>query len=606
MPGITGIICKNPSAETERDFDRMVEAMRHENFYRTGQYINRELALYVGWIGHEASFDACMPLVNETKDIILIFQGENYLDEAASARLKQSDNGIDASSARCLLKLYEKTGDDFFSQLNGWFCGLLIDLRNKKITLFNDRYGMSRVYFHEGKDEFLFASEAKSLLKIRPALRAIQAAALAEYLRYNCVVGGKTLFKDISLLPNGSAWIFQDGAPPKKQTYFDPAEWERHPSLPPEEFYQKFAETITTVFPRYLRGPQKVALSLTAGLDTRAMATVFRTRGQSLPCYTFGGTWGETLDIQRARKVAKICKTEHEVINISQEFFREFPAFAQRGVYLSDGTHEALAAHDVYLNQIARHIAPVRLTGKFGSEVVKTRRVIPWVSHRTNFVHPDLKPLLDQLQPRHRVGQKYSLRTTVFEEIPWYESGGVAIEQSQLVLRTPYLDNDLVRLMFQAPSEVRAARQLQARFIRETSPELATFPTNLGDLGRNGFLVPKIRYILYRALFKMEYIYLFGTPHWLTWLDRRFERLRLERVFAGREKFEGYRIWIKTKLSDFICDTLLNPEAHYTDFFERQAVERMVKCHIAGTHNYLNEINKVLTIELIYSSLLKF
>ncbi len=31
----------------------------------------------------------------------------------------------------------------------------------------------------------------------------------------------------------------------------------------------------------------------------------------------------------------------------------------------------------------------------------------------------------------------------------------------------------------------------------------------------------------------------------------------------------------------------------------------MVDRHIAGTHNYLNEINKVLTIELICSSLLK-
>ena len=83
------------------------------------------------------------------------------------------------------------------------------------------------------------------------------------------------------------------------------------------------------------------------------------------------------------------------------------------------------------------------------------------------------------------------------------------------------------------------------------------------------------------------------------------ELLKLERLFAGREKFEGYRIWIKTKLSDFIWQTLSNPQASYTQFFDRRLVERMVTGHSAGTHNYLNEINKVLTVELIYSSLLK-
>src|SRR5205085_8912636 len=118
-------------------------------------------------------------------------------------------------------------------------------------------------------------------------------------------------------------------------------------------------------------------------------------------------------------------------------------------------------------------------------------------------------------------------------------------------------------------------------------------------------LISKARYLVYRTLFKMEYIYLYATPHLLTWLDRRLAKVRLERVFAGREKFEGYRIWIKTNLSDFIQETLLNPEAQYVRFFRRAAVEQMVARHIAGSHNYLHEITKVLTVELIYSSLLK-
>ena len=583
----------------------MIEAMRHEKFYRGGRYVNRELGVYVGWMGHEGSFADCMPLISHKKDIVLIFQGENYLDSDTAAELRRSGDGIDDSSASYLLKLYCETGDSFFRHLNGWFSGLLVNLNSREITLFNDRYGMGRVYYHEGKGEFLFGSEAKSLLKVRPTLREIQPDALAQYLRYNCVVGGKTLFKDISLLPNASSLIFENGVLQRRQRYFAPDEWERQPSLLPEEFYQKFAETVTTVFPRYVRGSQKIALALTAGVDTRVIAAALHACRRSLPCYTFGGSWGETFDIRRARQIAKICNAPHEVININQALFKEFPSLAQRSIYLSDGTHDAFGAHDVYLNQAAREIAPIRLTGKFGSEVVKNRKLIPWVSYNTDFIQPDLRPFLNQLQPRDRVRQTDSLSNAVFEEIPWYEFGRVAIEQSQVILRTPYLDNDLVKLMFQAPSEIRAAGQVQAHYVREKSPELSAVLTNMGEMGNNRPLTTRLRYFLYRALFKIEYVYLYAAPHWLTWVDRRLERLKLERIFAGREKFEGYRIWIKTYLSDFIQETLLNPGAEHTRFFDRRSVERMLRGHIAGTHNYLNEINKVLTVELICSSLIR-
>jgi asparagine synthase (glutamine-hydrolysing) len=604
MPGITGIIRKHPYEGIEEDLGAMIDVMRHEKFYRSGEYLNKDVGVYVGWVCHEHSFADCMPLVSRRKDSILIFQGENYVDQETLSRLPYSGDRAGESSAQYLLRMYEEMGSDFLGQLNGWFCGILVDLRARKVTLFNDRYGMSRVYIHDGDDAFLFSSEAKSLLKVRPRLREIQPGALAQYLRYNCVLGGQTLFKDISLLPNGSAWVFNDGALSIKQRYFDPNDWAGQPRLQSEEFYEKFAETVTKVIPRYVKSLQKVALALTGGLDTRLIEAVLRPTNGLRSCYTFGGTWGETFDITKARQIAAICGQSHETIKLDDDFFKDFPALAQRSVYLSDCAHDAFGAHDVYLNKVARQIAPVRLTGKFGSEVVKTRRLIPWLSYNGDFVQPDLKPFLDALQPRDRLSQKYSLSTLVFEEIPWYESGRVAVEQSQLTLRTPYLDNDLVKLMFQADSGVRATGQLQPRYIRENSPELNAILTNMGGLGSGGPLVMKVRYLIHRALFKMEYYYLFATPHWLTRIDRRLEKLRLEKIVAGREKFEGYRIWIKNKLADFIMQTLSDPNAHYVQFFDRRLVQNMVARHLAGTHNYLNEINKVLTIELAYASLI--
>jgi len=605
MPGITGIIRRSPHDEIERDLDLMVEAMRHESDYRGGKYVNKDLGVYVGWMTHQGSFADCMPLVSRDKDVVLIFQGENYLDSESASRMHRHGNRINDSTAAYLLELYQEMGSDFLRRLNGWFCGLLIDLRERKITLFNDRYGMNRIYFHEGKDEFLFASEAKSILKVRPALRTIEPGALAQYLRCNCVMENKTLFKGISLLPNASSWIFENSNLPKKERFFHFTEWEQQPALEPDEFYPRFAETVSRVFPIYAQGSQRIAVSLTAGLDTRVIITSLKACDRLLPCYTFGGTWGETFDIRTARKVAAICNQPHEVIRINDVFFEQFPTFARKAVYISDGTHDAFGAHDIYFNQVARGIAPIRLTGKFGSEVVRIRRMIPWGKFRPNLVHPDFRPFLDQARPLDQVTQtKNLLSRAVCEEIPWYEFGRVAVEQSQLVLRTPYMDNDLVKLMYRAPPEVRAVGSLQANYVKEKSPELSAILTNLSRSAEHNRLVGELLYISFWSLFKAEYIYLFATPHWLTWVDRRLEKLRLERVFSGRQKFEGYRIWIKTKLSDFIQQTLLDPGVNFTHFFDKTFVEKIVRRHIAGTHNYLDEINKVLTVQLIYSSLL--
>jgi asparagine synthase (glutamine-hydrolysing) len=458
---------------------------------------------------------------------------------------------------------------------------------------------------YEGEDEFIFASEAKSLLRVRPALRAIDPQGLAQYLRFNCVMGGKSLFKGISLLPPGSSWVFADGAAPQKQRYFSFRDWEERPNLKGEEFYDKFEETVTRVFPSYMEGTQAVGLSLTAGLDTRVILAAANGQKQHLPCYTFGGTWGEIFDIRTARKLAAMCDQPFEAIKLNEQFLREFPSLAQQSVYMSDGTHDACGAHDVYFNRIVRKLAPIRLTGKFGSEVVRTRRLIRSGDFPRRLLQPWFVPFLDEAKTFDHITQaKHPLTRVVSEEVPWYEYGRVAVEQGEVLLRTPYMDNQLIELMYQAPPEVRASRELQARYVKSRGGDLAGLSTDLGVIGSGNRLVRKLTYIPLWMLFKAEFTYLYAAPHWLTWADRKLEKLRLERILAGRQKYEGYRIWFKTHFADFIRGTLLNPQARCTEFFDRASVTRVVTGHTAGTHNYLNEVNKMLTVELIYSSLL--
>lgn len=604
MPGIVGIIRRDLYEGIDRDLSLMAETMRHETYYVGNQYVNRDMGLYLGWLSHPRSLGECMPLISPDKRFVLIFVGENYPDHCDP--VSQGGNGILDANAQDLFRLYEESEDKFLQSLNGWFCGVAIDLALRKITLFNDRYGMSRVYLYEGKDEFVFASEAKALLRVRPSLRAIEPGALAQFLRSNCVMGNKSLFKGVSLLPAGSSWAFAGGVVPKKRCYFDFAEWEKQPKLKADAFCDKFNETVSRVFPGYMEGPSRVALSLTAGLDTRVVLASDGNKERPLPCYTFGGLWGETFDIQAARKLAAICNQSHEVIRLNEQFLRDFPGFAQKSVYISDGTHDAFGAHDVYFNQIARNIAPIRLTGKFGSEVVRIRKLIPSVDFPRDLLQSWFVPFLDGAPSFGQISERmHPLSRVVSEEIPWYEFGRAAVEQSKVILRTPYMDNRLVKLMYQAPPGLRASRDLQTRYIKQRSSVISDVPTDMGRMGENGGPKGKVTYSFFWALAKSEYIYLYSMPHWLTWVDRKLERLGPERILVGRQKYEAYRIWIKTHFAESIRDILLNPRAHCTDFFDKASLVSVVGRHTAGTHNYLREINKMLTLELIYCTLLK-
>jgi asparagine synthase (glutamine-hydrolysing) len=606
MPGLTGIIRFAPYEQIDHDLDSMLQAMSYNNRYSHGRFMDEECGLRVGWTCHAGSFAEDMPILSQDGNTVIIFTGENFEELGLIARSRRSISNGDSAKAANLLKLYADLGEQFFARLNGWFAGVIVDRRSKRVTLFNDRYGMGRIYFHAGANEFLFGSEAKALLKVRPALRVIEPERLADYLRYDCVLGDSTLFRGVSLLPKASAWSFEQSTSPRKRQYFDFTEWEDQPRLEEETFYAQWADTVARVFPRYAREGSKVALSSTAGLDMRLIMAGLRDQIKEHPSYTFGGAWGELFDVRTSRKTASIYQQHHQCISINEQFFRDFADYARRAVHISDGTHDAFGAHDVFFNEVAREIAPIRLTGKFGSEIVRIRRLVSSSTYRRGFLGDELRTLVDQLPTFANTNPAgHALTRVVTEEIPWHEHATVAVEQSQLVLRTPYMDNELVKLMYQAPRNSRAAGDLQERYVRERAPEFAQSITNMGRFMSSNWLVTKLFHNLFRVLFKVEYIYLYSAPHSLTWLDRKLEHWHLERLLSGRQKWEGYRIWIKTAFAAFLRDTLSDPRAGYTDFFDYRTVLKMVERHIAGTHNYLNEINKALTLELICTSLLK-
>src|SRR5262245_23229075 len=124
----------------------MMKAIHREDFYVSGTWSDESLGVYVGWNAPKSSFCEGMPLQNAMRDVCMIFSGEEYSDRRTGSTCKESTN--DVAEASYLLQDYEQNCD-FVAGLNGMFHAMLADRGRGEVTLFNDRYGMHRLYYHQ-------------------------------------------------------------------------------------------------------------------------------------------------------------------------------------------------------------------------------------------------------------------------------------------------------------------------------------------------------------------------------------------------------------------------------------------------------------------------
>ncbi len=595
MPGIAGIIAKEPRARYENDLKIMVECMKHEPFYKTGIYVNEKLGVYAGWVCHPGSYADCMPALNPEKNVVLIFAGEHFSDDVQRGETKAS----------VLLEQYESKGENFLRQLNGWFCGLLIDLRVGKVILFNDRYGMQRLHYYEDGSRLLFGAEAKSLLKVAPELRQLDMRGVGELISCNCVLNHRTIFSKISVLPGGVAWSWDEAGHHAKKTYFSPSEWQNLQPLDETTFLARLAETARVIMPRYFREKGRIGMSLTGGLDSRMIMACLNLAPGELPCYTFGGK-KDMLDITIARQVAEACGQTYSVLRLDPSFFTDFPGLAEKTVYLTDGTVDVSSAHDMFFNKAARLIAPIRITGKFGSEVVRDHTMFNAGTYHGDLFIPEMRSQINRgAETLAGVKKGHQLSVALFKDFPWREFNKIVIEQSQSVFRSPYMDNDLVELMYRAPSGLRSSNQPQRGIIQEGNPKLSSIISDRGYGEQTNPLVAKAIELYYYVIFKADYTYLYAMPHWLTQLDTWLMALTGGKQFFGLQKFEYYRIWYRQELSDYVKDILLDQRTLSRPYFERNVLARMVQTHTQGSHNYTHELTKAISLELIQRLLIE-
>lgn len=599
MPGIVGFITGRSGTDAKMQLATMLTTIQHEVFYTSGSFVDAPLGVYVGWTALQGSFSDAMPLNSERNDVTLIFSGEEYPDRGTAHELRTRGHRVDPAESAHLVHLYEED-PEFVRNLNGMFHGIVIDHSRGVLNLFNDRYGMHRLYYHQSAKGFYFATEAKAILAVCPELRAADPRGLGEFVACSCILENRTIFKDIHVLPAASTWTFRNAQLQSKGTYFTPNQWEEQIPLQPDRYAQELRTTLLTILPRYFAGPEQAGMAMTGGLDTRVILANHPPAPGSLPGYTFGSRYRDTYDVRIGREVAKRCQQTHEVIEVGDEFLRQFPRYAERSVFMTEGTVDLIRASDLYLSEKVRQIAPAKVVGTYGSEIVRRAVMFKPVAPPEGLFCPEFLVHVNAARDTYsRLRKEHPVTFAAFRQSPWYHHGILALEQCQLTVRSPFMDNEFVRTAYRAPVGAAADDDVRIRLIQEGSPVLGAIRSDRGVGGNGWRLTSFLARTFGEFTFKAEYAFDYGMPQALARIDHLMSGLHMERLFLGRHKLLHYRLWYRDQLADYVRQMLLDTRTLSRPYLQPAAVRAIVDGHTRRGQNHTTAIQKLLTLELM-------
>jgi len=592
MPGIVGVIGPQSPELCSSLVAQMVDAMRHHPAYVHGIVPVPASRACVGWVAHPHSMGA-RPLLSERGvGATLLLAGESWPLKSGARLMERGD-------CSSLFQGFEEFGDAFVGRLDGLFSGVLIDSARGRVVLFNDRYSGERLYLHTTKGVTYFASEAKAILRVVPELRAWDLDGVAQFLRFGCTLAGRTLFRNLQILPGGSLWTFENGEA-RPGRYFQPSQLERESALDIDRFEQQFCDLFPERLTKYLAADDVLGLSITGGLDTRMIMASLPAGGVDGICYTYAGRDGLTRDAVIGAEVAAMCGMEHKVLRIDDEFLRNYAEYADRTVHVTDGCAGPLHAHEIYLTRHAAALSKVRLTGNFGSEVLRGISTFKPIRLMDELLVPEMRSRVSNVTPQM---SRHPVSRAVFEEIPWSLFGSLAAARSEVTVRTPYLDNALVKLVFQAPDGVRGSSTAERRLICERNPRLAAIATDRGCTPAARSAVLELPQRLFAAItFKLDYWHKEGLPRSSTAGNMVLDALATAGVL-GQHKYLPYRTWFAKELREYMEAVLCDATALRCGFFNASAVRDVVVQH-GQAANYLNEIHAVMLLEAVDRTLL--
>ncbi len=614
MPGLAGIVFKR-RIEPEIGGHILKVMMRkiiYGNNELTDSYHDENIAL--GRVSLGAINTSTQPYWSHDKRYCLFMDGEIFDYENEKKKLISKGLHFEMNTEEeVALRLFEFYGKKMVHHIKGIFALAIYDFKEQKLFLINDRYGIRKVYIYENSEYFIFSSELKAILASGFVQRNLNESSVIDMLSFHFIMGDKTFFEDVSLLPRASFWEISSEDVDKSQYWDYPRETQLS-----DKSYQDLMEEGSHHFRqaihRSLKSDRKIGITLSGGLDSRMLLAHSSELRDDIISYHFGfPDWPET---KIAEKIAKTCNSEFMLFDNRESKLSD--AFI-KGSIVGDG-HYAVEQY-IYMpwielieqsrtNYIFHGIGPDMLYNpytreedlllrkqkfiKLLPELLLEHFVFDTAGNFDGILNPDWIKKLTHLPKDHfleEVRKFDPVDVNSFEYYFYFNNRGrryvlgtSEAHRGTIEYGFPFLDYDFFDFSMKIPPEYRFEKKLYRSIFLNDFPELSRIPNAHTGLPLDNYS--------YRRKNTVDYL-----SRYLYYLNR-LTKGKID-FFSSRGFFD-YKYRNDKELRNRVLEILHNPSVLELGLFSKNGIDKLDRMQMSGKNLY-SIFSALVTISLFYS-----
>jgi asparagine synthase (glutamine-hydrolysing) len=204
MCGIAGYISLNKSISNSQ-LQKAAGLMERRGPDAEGFYFSENEK--VG-LGHrrlsilDLSDSANQPMFSHDGRYVIVFNGEVYNFKELRQQLNDKGSSLTTTSdTEVILQLFAEQGVRSFKMLNGMFALSIYDIQENVLTLCRDHAGIKPLFIYVDEDDFIFASELKSIHSIKKEQLTINKSAVPYFLHLGYIPHPLTIFNNVEKFP---------------------------------------------------------------------------------------------------------------------------------------------------------------------------------------------------------------------------------------------------------------------------------------------------------------------------------------------------------------------------------------------------------------------
>ncbi len=504
MSGVFGFIDTRRVSPAGDTLAHMAQTLAHRPWHVIDQHVTGDGVLGAGRAAIGIFNRAAQPLADASGSVRMFFCGELY-----------DGDMIVPNPEQAALAAYLANGPAFARGLNGQFTAAVIDQARARLVLTNDRFGLYHHYIAAIPGGLVFAPELKAVLTHPAVGKNLDPTALAQYMRFQHVLGERTFFEQIQLLPAATVLSvdLRSGAQ-IREAYWSFSDLPQQPergggALSLNDAADEAARLLKRAVRRLSSDALRPGVYLSGGLDSRAILGLSERR--PITSLTYGDP--ACRDVRFAERIARICGSRHHWFDLRNSGW--VTETAELHLQLTEGFHSWIHAHGMSTLPAARELIDVNLSGWDGGTVMSHPELwagLQWpraddtaelveefqyfnqtwtwpgiteAEEQLLYVPEKWRELrglaFDSFRAEHRFGEAYppAVRRELFfvrQHCRRMTQYFIVFKRSHFECRLPFFDYDLFDFMFSLPKAIRGHGRVWYALIGRALPELARIP----------------------------------------------------------------------------------------------------------------------------------